>query len=356
MGIIIKKNKLAFWVIFFINLIISALAFAVLPERFFNDAKYIITPSLHGSESIGSYGFTIAFYKATYLSKLHFSLVALIQYPILLYTLYKIGLPPNFHKINARNLIIYLGFFMLAIFVSMPSKEFITFLFVSTIVFLYQSNVAAKYKVGLSMLFLVVFGLLFRIYFVLVPIIAIGMYWVSFIQFKNRILATFFYGILISVLLSLSYGVVKGEFLSQTSRESVNVDRKGMDVNSMIISPVKTDVWYGETVGIFYGFLSVNLPFIEGVKHILSPQIVAFIIWQLMLFYILIVRYIRCLKDRKDRKYELWAILIVFAYFIVQGVFEPDLGTATRHKVAFLPLIYYIFYYDYLRKKPLQNS
>jgi hypothetical protein len=351
MAIVIKENKLFFYGLFFVNLIISILAFAVLPERFFNDANYIVLPALHGKEEIGSYGFTIAFYKYTFLSYLHYSVVALIQYSVLIFALYKIGLPPNFHIINAKNLIIHISFFMLAIFVSMPSKEFITFLFVVTIPYLYQSKIPSKYKILSSMLFLVVFGLVFRIYFILIPIIAVGMYLISFIKFKNKILATFFYGILIAVFLSLAHGLIKGEFLSESSREAVNIYRKGMDVNSMIISPVKTDVWYGETIGIFFGFFSVNLPVIEGIKHILSPQIVSFIIWQLALFYILIVRYNRCLKNRIEKKNELWAILIIFAYFIVQGIFEPDLGTATRHKIAFLPLIYYIFYYDYIGKK-----
>lgn len=356
MGIRVKKNKLVFWVLFFITLVISICAFAVLPERFFNDANYIIDKSLHGNEMIGSYGFTIGFYETLHLSTLHFAVVALVQFPILLFILYKLGLPPNFHKINVKNILIYLSFFMLAIFVSMPSKEFITFLFIAIIPFLYQSDTNPKFKVILSMVLFVGFGLIFRIYFILIPIIAIGMYVVSYIKFKNRLLAVFFYGILISVFLSLSHGVLKGEFLSQTSRESVNVDRRGANVNSMIVSPVKTDVWYGEAVGIFYGFVAVNLPVVEGFKHILSPQIVAFTVWQLLMFYILLVRYLRCLKDREHRNLELWSILIVFAYFIIQGVFEPDLGTAVRHKIGFLPLIYFIFYYDYIGKKPSHNS
>ena len=31
---------------------------------------------------------------------------------------------------------------------------------------------------------------------------------------------------------------------------------------------------------------------------------------------------------------------------MVQGVFEPDLGTSIRHKIGFLPLIYFALYYD----------
>ncbi|SCY85487.1 hypothetical protein [Flavobacterium caeni] len=356
MKVRIKKNKFLFWGLFALNLAISVCAFALLPDRFFYDAKYITDKALHGKELIGSYAFTIAFYEKLGLSTMHFALVALIQYPILLLTLYKLGLPPNFHKFTVKNALIYLSFFMLAIFVSMPSKEFITFLFLAITPFIYQTRWNRNFKIVFSMVLFVAFGLFFRIYFILIPIIAVGMYLVSFIKFKNRVLAVFFYGILISFFLSMAHGVLKGQFLSQTSREHVNVDRRGKNVNSMIVSPVKTDVWYGEAVGILHGFVSVNLPIVEGARHILSPQIVAFTLWQLLMFYILIVRYLRCLRDRENKALELWCILFLFAYFIVQGVFEPDLGTAVRHKIGFLPLIYFVFYYDHIREKPQHNS
>jgi hypothetical protein len=135
------------------------------------------------------------------------------------------------------------------------------------------------------------------------------------------------------------------------SREVVNIGRIGSaDANSIIIPPIKPNTWYGETVGIFYGFFSVNVP-INGLKHIFSPQIIVFIIWQLFLFYILMVRFSRCINSRTEHKNELWALLILFAFFIVQGVFEPDLGSAVRHKIGIFPLIYYALYYDHFRKK-----
>lgn len=353
MSVIIKKYKLIFLGLALINLVVSILAYFILPMRFFVDANYITLTSLHGIEEIGSYGFTIAFYKNTFLSLCPFPIVAMIQFPILIFILYKFGIPKNFHVINTKNLLIYVSFFMLAIFVSMPSKEFITFMFVATIPFLYRSEFPNQYKIPVSMLFLVAFGLIFRIYFVIIPILAMGMYLVSFINFKNKIGTTFFYGILIAIFISLTHGLIKGEFMSEMSRESVNNYRIVGEVNSMIISPIKTNVWYGESFGIIYGFFSVNLPFFEGIKHILSPQIIAFIVWQLLVFYILCVRYLRCVKNKQENKFEMWCILYVFAYFIVQGIFEPDLGTATRHKIGFLPLIYYIFYYDHFRKSAL---
>ena len=177
-----------------------------------------------------------------------------------------------------------------------------------------------------------------------------GMYWVTCIKISNRTFATLFYGIALIIFLSLSYGFVQGQFFSEQSRELINNARMGsVDANSSIVSAVKADTWYGEIIGILYGFFTVNVP-LNGLKHIFSPQIVLFVIWQLFLFSILLVRLARCIKAKKEYVYELWILLFVFSFFILQGVFEPDLGSAIRHKMGVFPLIYYALYYDHFRK------
>ncbi len=103
------------------------------------------------------------------------------------------------------------------------------------------------------------------------------------------------------------------------------------------------------------GFMAVNVPIVEAIKHILSPQVLAFVLWQLLIFYILFVRFSRCLKNRKQYQFELWILLILFAYFIVQGIFEPDLGTSIRHKIGLFPLIYFALYYEHFRKDIQQS-
>jgi hypothetical protein len=347
----IKKSTAVFMGLFVINLMVAIMAFYILPKRFFYDSAILAFDKGKEIGFLGSYPLTILFYKATGLRYLPFPLIGSIQYPFLIYILYKIGIPGNFDKINVKNLLVYLGFFMIAIFMSMPSKEFITYLYVSLIVFVYNNSRISYWKsIYISMFLLGVFGIFYRPYFLLIPILAVVMYAVSFINFKNKTLITVFYGLLMVVILSISYGLLKGQYFSESSREVVNNTRiSSQDANSMIVSPLKPDTWYGETVDILYGFFTVNIP-INGLKHILSPQIIAFVIWQILLFYILLVRFSRCLKNRKEKEYELWILLILFSYFIVQGVFEADLGTAVRHKIGVFPLIYYALYYDHFKK------
>ena len=354
----IKKNKFIFNLLFIFNLIIASLTILFLPDKFFGDANTIISSEFKIPGFIGSYEFAQRFYEFTFLKFLPFPIIALIQYPILIYILYKIGVPKNFHVLTTKNILVYLAFFMLALFVSMPSKEFITFIYISLIPFIFNNpNKSYRYRIFLALFLIILFGLFFRIYYILIPIIAVVIYFISLINFKNKVFTSIFYGILIVVFISLTHGFIKGEYLSESTREELNTERKySKDANSMIVSPVKTDTWYGETISIFNGFLAVNVPVFEGIKHILSPQIVAFIVWQLLLLYILLVRFSRCLKHREKYKFELWSIIILFSYYIVQGLFEPDLGTATRHKIGFFPLVYFIFYYEYFRKDIRQDN
>jgi len=348
----IKKSTAAFLLIAIGNLVVSFAAFFVLPPKFFYDSAIIIYDKYSEVGYFGSYPITILFYKLTGLKYLPFPVIALIQFPVLMFLLYKIGIPSSFEKVNVRNILVYLGVFMVAIFISMPSKEFITFIYVSLIIFVVKSErFNFRESIFTTILLLIIFGLLYRPYFALIPVIGVGMYIVTLINFKNKTITTIFYGILIAIFLSLSYGILKGQHFSEISREVVNSSRNlPGDSNSAITSPLKPDTWYGEIVAIFYGFFTINIP-INGLKHILSPQIIIFIIWQLLLFYILLIRFSKCLRQQNKYSYELLILLIIFSFFIVQGVFEPDLGSAVRHKIGIFPLIYFALYYEHFRKE-----
>jgi hypothetical protein len=349
MQIIIKKNKLWFLSLFSVFLIISTLTIFILPDRYFNDTKSIVFDKFKEIGWIGSYPFVIMFYKITKLKYLPFFLIALIQFPITAFILFKIGIPINFHKINIKNILIYIAFFLLAIYMSMPTKEFITFLLFSSIPFIFQSKITNKKKIIFSLILIASFSF-FRAYYLLIPIFAIGMYLVTFIHFEKKTIATVFYGIIIAIFLSFSHGIIKGEFLSKLTRQDY-AEVNANSVNTIILSPIPQDTWYGEAFGIIYGYVSVNIPIGQALSHLLSPQVLAFAIWELLLYYILIARFSRCLNNKKDNYLELWILLILFSYFIVQGIFEPDLGTSIRHKIGFLPIIYFAIYYEHFKRK-----
>src|SRR5690606_978465 len=118
---------------------------------------------------------------------------------------------------------------------------------------------------------LLVFSYFFRPYYLLVVIISIVLFSVSKLNFKNKKVTTVFYGIAVAIIISLSYGAIKGKFISQKTRENINEYRIAGEeaTNSAIISPVATCTGYGECCGIVCGVVSVSLP-INGLKHVLS--------------------------------------------------------------------------------------
>jgi MFS family permease len=347
--IIIKKNKLWFFSLFSVFLILSTLTIFILPDRYFNDTKIIVIDKYKEIGWIGSYPFAIMFYNITKLKYLPFFVIALIQFPLTSYILYKIGVPNNFHKFNTKNLVMIVAFFLLGIYMSMPTKEFITFLLFSSIPFIFQSKITNRKKIIFSLLLIASFSF-FRAYYLLIPIFAVGFYLISFIHFEKKTVATIFYGLIIAIFLSFSHGIVKGEFLSKLTRQDY-ADSNGNGVNTIIISPISQDTWYGEAFGIFYGYTSVNFPIGQILTHLLTPQVIVFAIWELLLFSILFIRFSRCLKNKKENIMEFWIFSILFSYFMVQGIFEPDLGTSIRHKIGFLPIIYFAMYYEHFNRK-----
>ena len=340
-----------FWflLLFTIFLVIAMLTVFILPERYFNDTVIIVHDRHREIGWIGSYPFAIMFYKITGLKHLPFFIIALIQFPLASYILYRIGIPSNFHIVTAKNVLFYIAFFLLAIYLSMPTKEFITFLMFSCIPFIFLSKETNTKKIIFALLLTVSFSF-FRVYYALIPIFAIGMYLITFIRIKKKALATVLTGIVIAIFLSFSHGIVKGEFLSKLTRQDY-AQEKATTVNTIIISPVSQETWYGEAFGIIYGYLAVNVPVLQIIKHLLSPQVLAFVLWELTLFYILFIKLSRCLKDKKEHFLKLWILLFLFSYFVVQGIFEPDLGTSIRHKIGFLPIIYFALYYENFKRK-----
>ncbi|QTE21498.1 hypothetical protein [Polaribacter cellanae] len=345
----INKSKLIFFTLFLLGLIVSILGVFILPERFFYDTAVLIEDKHNEIGLIGSYPFTIWFYHITGLKNLHFAIIGALQYSVVIYILYKIGIPKRFQIVNVKNVLVYLSFIILAVFLCMPSKEFINFLYLSIIVFILQKNIIFYKKIIFCLLLVFFFGIFFRPYFILVAVLTPILFLINKVKLNNKKTAIFFYGLLVTIMMSLSYGFLKGEFMSQSSREYINNIRDGgKATNSVIVSPVDTNKWYGETVGIMYGFFSVNLP-LNSFKHIFKPQIIMFIFWQLLMLLILLIRYDKTLKKGTYKNTSLWVFNMVFSYFMIQGVFEPDLGSAIRHKMGVFPLIYFILYYDSFR-------
>lgn len=345
------KNKFQFYILAILCICLGTIFPFILPENFYFDSDTIVN---HNSERgwSGSYPLTMMFYYITGLGLLPYWLIALIQLPILFLALRIIGIPEDFHVFTIKNCLVYISFFMIVAFIGQPSKELFTFLLVAFIVYLFQiRQLSLGVCLILSFSVLIFFGAVFRPYFMFIPLIASGIFLITKIKFKNRFLMGIFGGILVLVFLSFSHGLIKGKHLSEISREEANVGRMDNEfADTMILSPMDTSTMYGELFSSYYGFFTVNFP-INGLKFFYKPQVVSFVIWQLLLSVILVIRFTYLLRDYPTRKKEFWITLFMLSYFIIQGIFEPDLGSAVRHKIGILPLIYFVLYYDKFKRK-----
>lgn len=345
-------NKIQFHILVVLSLLLGVIFPFVLPDRFFLDAGLIVEDPGNEKGLIGSYPLTMLFYAVTRLGQLPYSLVALIQLPILYFCFRLIGIPDKFQLFTIKNILVYLSFIMIAVFIGQPSKEFFTFLFMGLIVLIFQRK---ELSLGVCLLIsfslFVVFGAVFRPYFAFIPIISIGIFLITRIKFTNRWILGIVTGMAVIVLLSFSHNLVKGSFFSEMSREALNLERMDKeDADTMIVSPIPPTNIFGEAFATVYGFISVNLP-INGLKFFYKPQVVAFVFWQLLLTWILFVRFGYLLKDYTYRKKEFWLMLFLLSYLIIQAIFEPDLGSAVRHKIGVFPLFYFLLYYDEFKRK-----
>lgn len=343
-----SNSKILFWNLGFIITLLGSLAVFYLPERYMFDAFTIARDEYNEIGLMGSYPFSIWFYHTLGLAKLPFSLIAWIQIPIVFYLISKLGLPTSFSRFTLRNSLLWMGLFVMAIYMGFPSKEFITILWIFIVAFMLKLQIGLLWKIIITTALFIFFGWFYREYFILVPLLAVGVYFFSFIKVKNKVLFNIIVGLGIVSFMSLSHGIIKGEFITQGFRNKLNTQRLALEDQSaatMILSPVEPDTFHGEVFGIVYGFVSVNLP-VTGLRFLLKPQVIIFVVWQVLLFCVLLYFYSNALKNKKDFKHELWVFHLLFAYFIIQGIFEPDLGSAVKHKLGVLPLIWMAIYYD----------
>lgn len=356
---LVKKHNLLFISFAILATLLGSSAILYLPERFMYDALTISLDRYNEKGWLGSYPVSMMLYHVTGVGKLPFPLVAIIQLPIIFFILFRLQVPKIFYHFTLRNVILWLGLLMYGIYVGFPSKEFITALYIWLICLVLISKTSLNLKILYSLILFVFFGWFYRQYFILVPFLALGLYVLSYVKFKNKLLSVMTSGVMLACFMSLSYGLIKGEFMSEGSREQLNRERLkqgDQDAATMIISPIKTDSFHGETLGIVYGFFTVNLP-VTGLRFLFKPHVIAFVIWQLSLFIYLLYFYNKVLNSKAKYNHELWIFHLLFAYFIIQGVFEPDLGSAVKHKLGVFPLIWLALFYDQgLIKRPKINK
>ena len=109
----------------------------------------------------------------------------------------------------------------------------------------------------------------------MIPVLAVTSFLVFRLKIRKKIITSIFVSLIAAIFMSVSYAVVSGEYMSESTREELNEKRKGrQDSQTLILSPVKTNSPIGEAVGIMYGYVTVNLPFEPLIKFYYKPQVI----------------------------------------------------------------------------------
>jgi len=350
----LSKNQILFITIAFISVVLGVFAHQFLPDKYYYDAILIATDPYNQKGFINSYPVAMMFYDTFFLNKLPYPILAIFQLSIIFYCFYRLSIPKNFTKLYLSNILIWSALIALSIYISMPSKEFINILFIFLIAFILKSKkLKQKTKITAILVLFGLFGLWYRIYFVMIPVLAVTSFLVFRLKISKKIITSIFISLFAAIFMSISYDAVSGEYMSESTREELNEKRKGrQDSQTLIVSPIRTNNPVGEAVGIIYGYVTVNLPFESIIKFYYKPQVILFSIWQILLFCVLIIKFNKAREASKSAFDErLWLFHIVFSYFVIQGVFEPDLGSSIRHKFGVLPIIYQAIFYKRLYDK-----
>ena len=350
----LSKNQILFITIAFISVVLGVFAHQFLPDKYYYDAILIATDPYNQKGFINSYPVAMMFYDTFFLNKLPYPILAIFQLSIIFYCFYRLSIPKKFTKLYLSNILIWSALIALSIYISMPSKEFINILFIFLIAFILKSKkLKQKTKITAILVLFGLFGLWYRIYFVMIPVLAVTSFLVFRLKISKKIITSIFISLFAAIFMSISYDAVSGEYMSESTREELNEKRKGrQDSQTLIVSPIRTNNPVGEAVGIIYGYVTVNLPFESIIKFYYKPQVILFSIWQILLFCVLIIKFNKATEASNSAFDErLWLFHIVFSYFVIQGVFEPDLGSSIRHKFGVLPIIYQAIFYKRLYDK-----
>lgn len=227
-------------------------------------------------------------------------------------------------------------FTFLVIFYGQLSKE-VVLTIITTCCFLLATN---SRGIIVGLLVLCVYAIFFRMYWFLV----IGVTIINYIFLSKLVSMRKYILLLITLLLTMSFVVhqTQGIFLSDIRNNMNRVSIGSPDVVTIIFnlfptSNIGSDVLNGliSTVRLK---IPIELILLGNIKYLAT---IAFQLWLTSVVF-LSVKKIFSSKKLKSPRY-IFSLSIIIAYWLIQGFFEPDFGTALRHQFALLPFFVFLF-------------
>lgn len=290
------------------------------PERFYNDEKHILS-LIEGDFSIDGFVITAYFYK-----------FLLIEYTGVYINLLIINIFINYLMINRIfkynnfiNLYIGLLYILPAIYFSHLSKEIPVFLLIFISVFKLRNYKYLKY------LPLILIGLFIRNYWL---IIIINLIIIGF--FAKSILEKFIYLIISNSFFVIFYKILFNENISNIRDNLTNIRIDSINSDSIIFNlNFFNPGIFNDLINYYYSILIIVAPLI--VVNQIKLQYIFLNIIQIFLI-------IKIFKFRLQKlsKVDSFCLNIFISTLMTIIVFEPDLGSFSRHEFILFPFLVYL--------------
>ncbi len=349
------QKLLYLFLIFPIALFVQIVLLPQMPQKYFYDSRDIyymmIGKMLHGSTS---YMFSAKLFR--YLNYF-FNFQDLQSWSYLFAFIFNLFLFAFLFKYTnlaiKKILFIYCTVALLNIYVFRISKDIFQFIiFIIAYQFLSAKNIPKNFKVLWLVLLFVVESLAFRIYYLLVAALFLMIYLIlcRYMKGKQKLRsAILIYATLLVLGLYVLQFVSYDNYIELTTvRDHLTINRQdSTDAVTNIVNLVDTNgsilIFITDyVINLFRVFLPFEL-LGKGIKYI------PFIIFQLYITCSLWknMRNIKTMCESGEGEKYILEFCIIFAYYLVAAVFEPDFGSFVRHESSLCPILFDFFLNNY---------
>lgn len=263
-------------------------------------------------------------YNSPYIYEQLYGYFVYILLSLLLLIKYKMNLEKMY------NLILFLFFSVLfSAYFTQYSKEIV---FMSLLLIPLSVSTQKNYLIVWSSFFLI-YAYFFRSYWFLTIILSfVIMYFMKKKYSRGKkALIIFVFSLFAVFFMILINWYINKTFLTDT-RFDVNQTRIGsIYANSMIKNVVNNTSVFTDMINYLYCMANLFLP-IGGIGSMNM-------IFYYLFFYVCLFKIYLELKKENFNKIDMYFVSVVISFFIVQGFFEPDLGSALRHQAILAPIL-----------------
>lgn len=246
-------------------------------------------------------------------------------------TLLFIRFPKFFRSVTGLSMfVVWIIFY--AAYLSQMGKDQIAFLVVIFPAFVLLNN--SSHSIEVFFVSTLLYAWFFRSYwFLIVGMTILSYFFVRKSTLNNRkkvkmlVFSIFFEVVVILVV----YRGIYGDSLLNI-RYNINLGRQGASaIQSMIPSLLSNNNIFSEIINVGYTLLVMTLPI-----HLTSISQISYYLWLYMIVFIVVRSMKRSVHQGQRTQYYL---LFLISFFVIQSLFEPDLGSCLRHETILFPLV-----------------